>query len=167
MKDERHIRILFVEDVPDDVELAEHMLRKSGLDFTSTRVDTEEDFVKALNEFRPDIIVSDYSMPTFDGMHALKLTLTYDASIPFIVLTGSMNEETAVLCMKSGASDYVIKERMKRLPYTLKEALERKSAEIEKEKALDTLKKTEQKYRSIFENAAEGIFITSKDGRFL
>jgi diguanylate cyclase (GGDEF)-like protein len=79
------------------------------------RVETEEDFVRALDEFKPDIIVSDYLMPSFNGMTALKLALEKTPLTPFIIVTGSMNEETAVDCMKAGATNYVIKQHLRRL----------------------------------------------------
>lgn len=113
----RPLRILFVEDLPSDQELAEWQLRTGGLDLISLRVETQDAFLQALDEFQPDLIISDYSMPEFNGMQALKLTLELNREIPFIVLTGSMNEETAAECIKAGASDYVIKEHIYRLPF--------------------------------------------------
>ena len=127
MSNEQPIRILFVEDVPYDVELAERVLRKEGLVFTSTRVETQDDFLAALTTFQPDLIISDYTMPEFDGMQALRLSLEDDAARPFIVLTGTLNEETAVACIKAGATDYVLKDRLARLPFAVKEALDTKT----------------------------------------
>jgi len=127
------LHILIVEDVPADAELAERELRKDGLLFTSMRVDTKEGFLKALEEFRPDVIVSDYAMPEFDGMEALKLSLAHVPHLPFILFTGSMNEETAVACMKAGASDYIIKEHIVRLPSAVRGVLEQRKLRIEKE----------------------------------
>jgi DNA-binding response OmpR family regulator len=109
MNKEKSLRILFVEDLPSDMELAARELKKNGLKFTSLRVETKEEFLKALEEFKPEIIISDYALPSFDGMQALQLSKAHNSTIPFIILTGSMNEDTAVECMKSGADDYVIK----------------------------------------------------------
>ncbi|MBI5602554.1 MAG: HD domain-containing protein [Deltaproteobacteria bacterium] len=167
MINEDLIRILFVEDLPADAELAEWELRNEGLHFTSIRVETKEEFLKALEEFRPDLIISDYSMPEFDGLTALKLSLKHGPDIPFIILTGSTNEETAVDCMKVGATDYVIKERIRRLPFAVLEALEQKKARLAKEEAERALLASEEKYRNIFNNAVEGIFQATPDGRFL
>jgi len=97
------LRILFVEDLPTDQELATWQLREGGLDFISQRVDTRDGFLQALHDFQPDLIISDYAMPEFDGMQALKLSQELKRDIPFIVLTGSMNEETAANCIKAGA----------------------------------------------------------------
>ncbi len=149
---EQYIKILFVEDLPSDYELAQRVIKKENIKFTPRVVDTEEGFIKELSEFEPDIIISDYSMPSFDGMLALQITRAYNNYIPFIILTGSMNEETAVKCMKSGANDYVIKEKITRLPYAILEAIENSKARIEKNLIEKRLKENEEKFRAIFNN---------------
>jgi len=160
MKADHPLRILFVEDLPSDVELAERELRKEGVSFTSMRVETEEGFLQALKDFRPDLIISDYAMPEFDGMQALKLSREHDGSLPFILLTGSMNEETAVACMKAGATDYIIKEHIRRLPMAAASALERKKTRlIEKE--------TEKNYRELFESIMDVFYRTDIGGKVL
>ncbi len=120
------INILFAEDEPIDQELAERALKEGGVLFSSRRVDTEDEFVKALNEFMPDIIISDYDMPTFDGMSALKIILKKNKDIPFIILTGAMNEDIAVDCMKAGADDYVIKQSLNRLAQAVESAIKKR-----------------------------------------
>lgn len=129
MEADQPLRILFVEDVPADAELAQRALRTEGLAFTSRCVETKDAFLAALAEFQPDLIISDYAMPDFDGRQALQLSLAHDAMRPFIILT-SRDEETAVACMKAGATDYVIKQRMTRLPFAVREALEQKKARL-------------------------------------
>ena len=151
------MRILFVEDLPTDAELAVMELRKEGLRFEHTRVDTRTEFIKALNDFRPDIVISDYMMPSYNGMQALKDAHEFDPSVPFILYTGSMNEETAVECLKAGADDYVIKEHMTRLPFAVKEALEQRMIQIEKRAAELLLRENEEKLQSIFRVAPVGI----------
>ncbi|MHC1740603.1 MAG: HD domain-containing phosphohydrolase [Anaerolineaceae bacterium] len=137
------LRTLFVEDLPVDQELAERQLRAGGLQIISQRVETREDFLKALSEFNPDIILSDYSMPEFDGMQALKLAKELRPDIPFILLTGSLNEATAVMCMKAGASDYVIKGHMDRLPFSVTEAITKQQARNERRQSIIELRKSE------------------------
>ncbi len=161
------LKILFAEDQPEDNEIATREIRKSGLDFVGRRVDTREDFLAALEAFRPDIVISDYMMPTFDGMQALKLSLEFDPSIPFIVLTGSRNEETAVACMKSGASDYVIKSHINRLPYAIREALERARLSLEGKEALRRLEESEELFRVLFEASPIGKTLTRFDGTII
>ena len=171
METDNPIRILFVEDLPSDAELAARELEKGGIQFTSARVDTKEAFLTALEEFQPDIIISDYSMPEFDGMQALKLAKEYAAFVPFILLTGSMNEETAVECMKAGATDYVIKEQMKRLAFAVKEALEQKKTLLAKEEAKRELKESEERYRLLFNGITDAVYVhevsVEKPGKFI
>ncbi len=108
------LRILILEDVPTDAELVERTLREAGIEFTSRRVDKRDDFLKQLEDFSPDLILSDYSMPQFTGLEALELVKERYPAIPLIIVTGSMNEETAVECMNRGAADYLIKRQKSR-----------------------------------------------------
>src|SRR2546422_4361995 len=103
------IRILILEDVPEDAVLIARHLRKSGLDFVSQRVETRAAFEQALREFAPDIVLSDHGLPAFSGTEALQLVRERLPTLPFILVTGSINEETAVGFMKAGASDYILK----------------------------------------------------------
>ena len=93
-------RVLIVEDMPSDADLTEREVQKVLDPCKFERVETPEDFLRMLDEFVPDIVISDYSMPRFDGLTALKLSLEKTPFTPFIILTGSMNEDTAVKCMK-------------------------------------------------------------------
>ena len=151
------LRILFIEDVPSDVELAILVLRKEKLVFEHTVVCTRVDLLNALKDFNPDLIISDYMMPSFNGLQALKEVIKFNSELPFILLTGSVNEETAVECIKSGARDYVIKEHMTRLPYAVREALEQVSINKEKKASELLLRDNEEKLQSIFSAAPVGI----------
>ncbi len=164
---ERPIRILFAEDIPTDVELALHEIRKGGIQFDYRVVDTEEGFRKEITDFTPDLIISDYAMPAFDGMSALLITRSLSRFIPFIMLTGSMNEETAVKCMKAGANDYVIKEQIKRLPFAVMEALEKLQARIEREKIEKQLRESEEKYRNLIDSATDAIVTINEKGEIV
>ncbi|HPE42571.1 MAG TPA: response regulator, partial [Bacteroidales bacterium] len=113
----QNLRILFAEDVAMDYHLALEIIKKEIDISDSLLVDNADDFAKALEEFKPDVVISDYWMPQFDGLQALEITRNFDAHMPFIIITGSQNEEVAVNCMRQGADDYVIKENMKRLPF--------------------------------------------------
>jgi PAS domain S-box-containing protein len=155
------LRILFVEDLSTDQELAERQLRTNDLNYESLRVDTRDDFLNALVTFQPDLIISDYSMPGFDGMQALQMAKELYPELPFVVLTGSMNEDTAVECMKAGAADYVIKEHINRLPFAVREALQRAQDQKEKLFTEKQLKQSEAKFRGIFESANVGKAITT------
>jgi len=162
--DDECIRILFVEDVPADAELAEHEFEKNGVQYDSMRVDTESDFRATLESFDPDIVISDYSMPLFDGMEALVIAKEFDPFLPFIVFTGSMNEDTAVACMKAGASDYVIKEHMSRLTFAVREAIDRKKIQKKSAGQEVLLRQSEERYRSIFTNSNAAMLIIDPTG---
>ncbi|AFV24250.1 PAS/PAC sensor signal transduction histidine kinase [Methanolobus psychrophilus R15] len=167
MEENNPLRILFVEDMPSDMELAERELIKNGISFISIRVETQEEFIKNLDSFKPDIVISDYSLPSFDGMQALKLSLEHDGNIPFIVFTGSMNEETAVACMKAGATDYIIKEHTKRLPFAVREALLKKKMSLSRDRAEKELAQKKEELNNYFENALDLFCIVSTDGLFV
>ena len=164
MKNKNLLKILFVEDLPSDSELAVLELRKEGLLFEHKRVDTRGEFINALNEFRPDIVISDYMMPSYNGMLALIDAREFDPSVPFILCTGSMNEETAVECIKAGANDYVIKEHLTRLPFAVIEAIEQHRILIEKRAAELLLKESEERFRILYNDAVVGLYRTNLQG---
>jgi signal transduction histidine kinase len=124
---EDRLRILMLEDRPEDVELNKFELSEGGLDFVSKCVETEEDFRKELADFQPDIILSDYELPDFDGISALIISKSVEPQVPFIFVTGKMGEETAIEMLTRGATDYVLKNRMSRLV----PAVQRAQAEAE------------------------------------
>ena len=142
-------RILLLEDVATDAELIQRELRKSGIVFTSQRVDTKEDFIKALTEFGPDIVLSDYNLPQFCGLDALRLLRAEKTNVPFILITGSLTEEVAVECMKEGADDYILKSSLTRLPSAVVNVLDKKQAEHEKERALLALRESEERFQLV------------------
>jgi signal transduction histidine kinase/DNA-binding response OmpR family regulator len=144
----QHLRILINEDTPADADLLEYAIRKAGIDFVSTRVETRAAFLGALQESTPDVIISDYSLPTFDGMQALELAKEHVPFTPFIIATGALNEETAVECLKAGADDYVLKDRMIRIGPAIEAALSKKKALLEKQRAEQRLISSEQEFRA-------------------
>ena len=129
------LRVLILEDLPTDAELAKRELQTVLKNYTFKVTDTEEGYVKALNIFKPHLIISDYLLPDFDGLSALKIRQDKCPFTPFVMLTGSINEETAVECIKAGADDYVIKEHIKRLGPAAINALEKKKIELEHKQA--------------------------------
>ncbi len=121
---DKELRILILENVPADAELEEHELRNAGLVFTSKIVDTREAFLEALEEFLPDLILSDYKLPSFDGLAALRIAKEKCPDVPFILVTGKLGEEFAIKKLKEGATDYVLKNNLKRLVPSVNRALE-------------------------------------------
>jgi len=152
------IKILFAEDLSTDVDLAKWEIARVFPEIEVAVVDTERDFIEKLRGFSPDLVISDYLMPGFDGMRVIELVLKNAPELPVIILTGSMNEDTAAECMKAGAIDYVIKEHMARLPYAVVEALEKKEIKIAKEKAEKALIESERKFRLLAEKANDLIY---------
>jgi PAS domain S-box-containing protein len=123
------VRVLIVDDRAVDAELAEREVRRALRDCVFARVDTSEAYLAALDTFQPDLILSDYSMPVFDGLAAVRLALQHAPLVPVIIVTAAINEDTAVECMKAGAVDYVIKEHIKRLGQAAVQALEQKKVQ--------------------------------------
>lgn len=160
------LRILINEDLPSDAELLEYEIRRGGFDFVTSRVENREGFLEALEQFRPDLIISDYHLPCFDGMQALTLAREHSPLIPFIIVTGAMNEEIAVECMKAGADDYVLKEHLKRLVPAISVALANSHDRRQKVLAEERLMSSEKKFRTIFENANDAIVLL-EDGLFI
>jgi diguanylate cyclase (GGDEF)-like protein len=117
------IRVLLTEDVAADAELELRELKRAGLRVTHHIVETEEAFVRALREFAPDVILSDFSMPGFDGMAALALSRQLSPDTPFVFVSGTIGEEYAIRALKSGATDYVLKTNLVRLPAAVERAL--------------------------------------------
>lgn len=157
-------RILILEDRQDDAELAIRELRKGLPNFEAKRVDTKEAFLKELDAFDPDIILSDYSLPQFTGLDALGLLKQRAIDKPFILCTGALTEEVAVECMKQGAFDYILKTSLKRLPSAVVHALEATRSRQAKEDAQEALRESEEKFRSIVETTNEWIWETDLKG---
>lgn len=158
-------RILFLEDHPSDAELEVRELRRAELDFEFQRVETKETFLEALKEFDPDIIISDFGLPQFNGLEALRLVKGINPALPFILCTGTLTEEFAVECMKEGATDYILKTSLKRLPSAVLNGLEISESRQSKEKAIAALRESEERFRSIIETTAEWIWeVDLQDG---
>src|SRR6267154_4437962 len=137
------LKILILEDSPDDVELIERELKRGGIIFHSSIVDEKHDFIRALHEMKPDVILSDHSLPQFNSIEALKLYQQYHKEtniiVPFILITGSVSEEFAVQCIKAGADDYILKDRLKRLRASIQSALAKTRFERERTKFLNEI----------------------------
>jgi DNA-binding NarL/FixJ family response regulator len=137
---EKKLRILMLEDSPADAELVENILGTMGIGITTRRVDSEGAFRKALEDFSPEIILSDYSLPGFDGASALATVLDRLPGVPFIFVTGALGEERAVDLLKRGATDFVLKTRLPRLPLCVMRALEEVDEKRRREQAEQDLR---------------------------
>jgi len=145
----KEIHILMLEDSPIDAELAGHTLRRGGVRFTSTRVETEKDFIGELEENPPDLILSDYALPGFDGYAALEIAKRKAPITPFIFVTGTMGEEVAIETLKSGATDYVLKHRLARLVPSVHRALREAQERAERLRAQEQLRESHEQLRAL------------------
>jgi PAS domain S-box-containing protein len=161
---DKELRILILEDVPADAELEEHELRKAGLVFITKVVDTKEAFLKALEEFLPDIILSDYDLPAFDGFAALRIAKEKSPDVPFILVTGKLGEEFAIEKLKEGAKDYVLKNNLKRLVPSVNRALEEAKQITDYKRAEKSLRNSEAFLNNIIEQSPYSIWISDEKG---
>jgi PAS domain S-box-containing protein len=138
------LKILHIEDVKSDAELVERALRRSDIAFENLVVDTKEEYTRALNEFNPDVILSDHSLPSFNSLDALQILKRTGRNIPFILITATMSEEFAVNVMKEGASDYVLKDRLQRLPSAVINAVRKYQLDNERQVYLDKIFASEE-----------------------
>lgn len=148
----KELKILMLEDMPADAEMAERELRKTGIAFSWKRVETREDFIRGLEDLRPDLILADHKLPAFDGISALEIVKKKCPDIPFIFVTGSMGEEWAIDTLKRGATDYVLKDRLSRLVPAVRRAMKEVEERNELQCAEDALRTTTQQLRDIFDN---------------
>ncbi len=151
---DRPLRVLMLEDNKVDAELIAYELRKGGLDFSYEVVETEDEYRRMLREQPPDIILSDYELPTFDGISALIIAQSASPDVPFVFVTGVMGEDTAIDMLRRGATDYVLKHRLTRLVPAVRRALDEVDERRTRSQAEAALQESEERYRTVFESAA-------------
>lgn len=145
----KEIHILMLEDNPVDAELAGHTLRRGGVKYTHTRVETEKDFIRELDANPPDLILSDYALPGFDGYAALDIAKRKAPNTPFIFVTGTMGEEVAIETLKNGATDYVLKHRLARLVPSVHRALREAQERLDRRLAQEQLRESHEQLRAL------------------
>jgi PAS domain S-box-containing protein len=155
---EKIIRVLIVEDMEDDALLIVREIRQGGFEPVFKRVDTGGDMTEALRTEAWDMIISDYSMPGFNGIEALRLSKKYDPDIPFILISGTIGEDIAVMAMKEGANDYLMKDKLKRLVPAIERELNDAEDRRTRKKAEEELQKSEREIRLLLDSTAEAIY---------
>jgi PAS domain S-box-containing protein len=154
------LRILILEDEANDADLILKELQRSTVNFSARHASTRADYLAGLDDFRPDVILSDYHLPDCNGLEALKLAQERAPHATFIIVTGSNNEETAVSCMTAGAADYVLKNHVSRIGAAIQSALEKRRAEAK-------LRQSEELFRLITDNVTDLIAILDPQGNRL
>src|ERR1700736_3360883 len=137
------LRILSLEDDPKDAELVQETLASDGITCRLTRVETEADFIASLEQGDFDLILADYTLPSFDGLSALKIARKSRPDVPFIFVSGTLGEEVAIEALKIGATDYVFKTRLSRIVPSVQRALRETGERIELHHAEDALRRSE------------------------
>jgi two-component system, cell cycle sensor histidine kinase and response regulator CckA len=161
------VRLLLVEHSTHDIELILFELRDSGYRVEPTLVETRDEFLRALNNQSFDAVLADYRLPGWSGLDAFADLRSSNLDIPFLLVTGTLGEEAAVDCIKQGINDYILKDRLKRLPIALNRALSEKALRGENQRAHEALRVSETRNRSLVEHAVYGIARVSGDGAFL
>jgi len=161
-----NLRILFAEDNIKDHQIIVDTL-KAGLAFESLRVDKMADFEQSLTDFRPDLVLLDYTLIDFNGLEAITKAKSITPETPLIVFTGSRSEDIALQCIKAGAAHYLLKNELKLLPVIVANTLAVCSTLKEKRALEMLLNSTENKYGQYVQHAPEGICIVNHDGRYI
>ncbi|MBC7874331.1 MAG: response regulator, partial [Ferruginibacter sp.] len=157
------VKILIVEHDPVDLELLHHELKKGGINYVAEVVQYKQDYIKAIDQFTPDIILSDYTLPAFDGPTAFKIREETIPDIPFIIVSGTIGEERSIELIKNGVTDYALKDKLFTLITKIKRALKESNERQLKNKTVRDLIKSEKKYRQIVETAQEGIWLIDEN----
>ncbi|HEY2685520.1 MAG TPA: EAL domain-containing protein [Steroidobacteraceae bacterium] len=161
------IKVLLVEDRPEDAELLLREMRLRGLRISAKRVDSGPDFEEALENFAPDLILSDYTIPGFHGTEALEIALHRRPDTPFIFVSGTIGEERAIQALKQGAVDYVLKDNRVRLVPAIERALKEVEQREAKRWAQRELEESEERFRFAMHFSSVGMALVAPDGRWL
>jgi two-component system cell cycle sensor histidine kinase/response regulator CckA len=153
------ISILLLEDNPADASLELQMLKASGLQVTSDIVRTSPAFMEAVRSKSYEVILCDYSLPGWNGLDALRWLRSSGFKMPFIYVSGTLGEDVAVECIKEGATDYVVKGNLERLPHAVRRALQEENLRLEKDRAEIETHRSEERYRLLFESNPQPMWV--------
>lgn len=156
------LRVLNLEDDPNDSELIQAQLAKAGLECDMVRIETREEFVAAMERCGFDLILADYSLPSFNGLYALEIARKTRPEVPFIFVSGAIGEEFAIETLKSGATDYVLKDRLSRLPTAIERALKEAEERIKLRQAEEALKRSHEELERNVEKRTEELLMTNE-----
>jgi signal transduction histidine kinase len=155
---DRLLRLLLLEDIPEESEIVERELRRDGLIFEARRVQTRAEFLTALDEFAPDLVLADSKLPTFDGRSALEIAHRHTPRIPVVMVTGQLGDEAAVDLLIAGASDYILKDRLARLGSAVRRVLQQEEDTRKRERLELALRKaTDAERRRLAKELHDGL----------
>lgn len=163
----KKIKILHLEDSNEDSELIHSIINSAEIELDYYITDNEKDYLNILEKEHINLILSDYNLPEYNGNEALKVAKEQYSHIPFIFVSGTMGEDTAINAMLNGATDYVLKNKLERLVPAIKRAIHESEIEINRKRAENLLKDSEEKFRSYIEYAPDGVFIIDETGRYI
>ncbi|HXU12609.1 MAG TPA: response regulator, partial [Candidatus Binatia bacterium] len=158
------LRILHLEDEPNDVELIRETLERDGLICEVDVATGREEFLAALERGDPELILSDFSLPGFDGPSALRIVRERTPELPFILVSGTLGEEAAIESLRSGATDYVLKHRLTRLGPAVRRAIEEAAERRRRRQVEDTLHHDRQFLRALLESLEVGVVACDAQG---
>lgn len=158
------MKILHLEDDPNDQELVSVLLGTECPEFELVHVSTRSEFVACLGRCDIDVVLSDYTIPGFDGLEALALSQQHAPSVPFLFFSGSIGEDQAIAAVRAGAADYIIKDRYRRLPTALRRAVLDARERRRLKETEHSLQSAHARYQRFIEEARDAIFSLSADG---
>ncbi len=161
--DKKKLKILMIEDNEDDYLLIQRELTRAGINASFMKAETAEQTEIAVRSYAWDIILSDYNLPNFSGLKALEICKSIDEDVPFVIVTGAIGKESAVEIMKAGAQDYVFKGNLQRLPQVVLREIREREVKEEKKITESKLEATENKFKILFDNAYDSIFLWKCD----
>ena len=158
------LRVVHLEDDIRDAELVKATLEAEGIHSEQRRVENEQEFLGALTQGNVDLILADYTLPSFDGLSALKIAQQHAPDVPFIFVSGTLGEDVAIEALKKGATDYVLKTRLVRLSPSIMRALADAREKAERKRAQEALRRSEKELRDLIETIPAMTFATRPDG---
>jgi two-component system, NarL family, sensor histidine kinase UhpB len=162
----QHLKILMLEDTPEDAGLIQHELKKAGFNFSAKVVDTKDDFQNAIIDFDPDVILSDHQLPEFNSTDALKIYHELGCKAPILLITGAVSEEFAAQTIREGAADYLLKNNLIRLPSAIIHAIEKRQAENGRDEVIKKIQRQNVFMNLMLESLPIAYYTCKTNGNF-